>query len=206
MSAKWDRNKSNLRHRSRNPDWKISRGQSKAKGAHALLGPTANIQRGPLVGRGFESISEDPLLSGTITGHYIKGLQEENISAVLKHFVCNDMEGQRMAVDTVVTERALRDIYLMPFMIAIRLGRPHAVMTAYNQVNGTYVSEHPQLLQGILRDEWKWIGLLMSDWFGTYSTTKAIVTGLDLEMPGDTRFSGPALRHAITANKVKQPT
>ncbi|TID25052.1 beta-glucosidase precursor [Venturia nashicola] len=178
--------------------------QSKAKGAHALLGPTVNIQRGPLGGRGFESFSEDPLLSGTIAGHYIKGLQEESIAAVLKHFVCNDMEDQRMAVDTIVTDRALREIYLMPFMIAIRLGRPHAVMTAYNQINGTHVSEHPRLLQHVLRDEWKWDGLLMSDWFGTYSTTEAVTAGLDLEMPGHTRFRGPALRHAITANKIKQ--
>jgi beta-glucosidase len=178
--------------------------QAKAKGAHALLGPTVNIQRGPLGGRGFESFSEDPLLSGTIAGHYVRGLQETNISAVLKHFVCNDMEDQRMAVNIVVTERALREIYLLPFMIAIRLGQPHAIMTAYNQVNGTHVAESPYLLQGILRDEWKWNGLLMSDWYGTYSTSEAIVAGLDLEMPGPARFRGKALQHAVMANKVKE--
>jgi beta-glucosidase len=177
--------------------------QAKAKGVHALLGPTVNIQRGPLGGRGFESFSEEPLLSGTIAGHYVNGLQEKNVSAVLKHFVCNDMEDQRMAVDTIVTERALREIYLMPFMVAIRLGQPHAIMTAYNQVNGVHAAEHPRLLQSILRDEWKWDGLLMSDWYGTYSTTEAIVAGLDLEMPGPARFRGQALQHAIMANKIK---
>jgi beta-glucosidase len=178
--------------------------QAKAKGAHALLGPTVNIQRGPLGGRGFESFSEDPLLSGTIAGYYVRGLQEKNISAVLKHFVCNDMEDQRMAVNSIVTERALREIYLMPFMVAIRLGQPHAIMTAYNKVNGIHAAEHPRLLQDILRDEWKWDGLVMSDWYGTYSTTEAIVAGLDLEMPGPARFRGPSLQHAVMANKVKQ--
>ena len=137
--------------------------QAKAKGAHALLGPTVNIQRGPLGGRGFESFSEDPLLSGTIAGHYIQGLQEKNVSAVLKHFVCNDMEDQRMAVNVIVTEKALREIYLMPFMIAIRIAQPHGIMTAYNKVNGIHAAEHSHLLQEILRDEWKWNGLLVSD-------------------------------------------
>jgi beta-glucosidase len=114
------------------------------------------------------------------------------------------MEDQRMAVNTIVTERALREIYLMPFMIAIRLGRPHAIMTAYNQVNGIHAAEHPRLLQDILREEWKWDGLLMSDWYGTYSTTEAITAGLDLEMPGPARFRGSALQHAVMAGKVKQ--
>lgn len=139
-----------------------------------------------------------------MAGHYIKGLQEKNVSAVLKHFVCNDMEDQRMAVNVIVTERALREIYLMPFMVAIRLGQPHGIMTAYNRVNGIHAAEQPRLLQDILRDEWKWDGLVVSDWYGTYSTTDAITAGLDLEMPGPTRFRGQALQHAVVANKVKQ--
>jgi beta-glucosidase len=114
------------------------------------------------------------------------------------------MEDQRMAVNVIVTERALREIYLMPFMVAIRLAQPHAIMTAYNQVNGIHAAEHPRLLQDILRDEWKWDGLLMSDWYGTYSTTEAIAAGLDLEMPGPARFRGQALQHALMANKIKQ--
>lgn len=138
--------------------------EAKAKGAHVILGPTINIQRGPLGGRGFESFSEDPLLSGIIAGHYCKGLKEENIVATLKHFVCNDQEHERMAVNSILTDRALREIYLLPFMIAIALGKPEAIMTAYNKVNGLHASESPTLLQGILREEWGWEGLLMSDW------------------------------------------
>lgn len=196
--------------------------EAKAKGAHVLLGPTINIQRSPLGGRGFESYSEDPFLSGVLAGYYCKGLKEKNIVATLKHFVCNDMESQRMAVNAVVTERALREIYLFPFMIAVKMSMPGAIMTAYNKVNGTHAAESRNLLQDILRDEWKWEGLVMSDWyvpyacsqkppmadsrfgrFGTYSTTGAIQAGLDLEMPGPSRWRGPALSHAVVANKVK---
>ncbi|KAG9497360.1 hypothetical protein J7337_010220 [Fusarium musae] len=143
--------------------------------------------RGPLGGRGFESFSEDPVLSGHLAGFYCRGLQQENIAATLKHFVCNDMEDQRMAVNLMVTQCAPREIYLLPFQLALSIGDPQAVMTAYNQVNGTHVSENKELLQSILRDEWKFDGLAMSDWFGTYSTTGAIDAGLDLEMPGPSR-------------------
>jgi beta-glucosidase len=129
-----------------------------------VLGPTINIQRGPLGGRGFESFSEDPLLSGTLAGHYCKGLQERDIIATPKHFVCNDQEHERMAVNSILTDRALREIYLLPFQIAIKVAQPGAIMTAYNRVNGTHCSERPDLLHDILRGEWKWKGLVMSDW------------------------------------------
>ncbi|KAH7146315.1 beta-glucosidase [Dactylonectria macrodidyma] len=180
--------------------------EAHAKGAHVLLGPTINIQRGPLGGRGFESVSEDPILSGIIAGHYVRGVQESGVSATLKHFVCNDMESERMAVDSLVTARAMREIYLLPFMLAIEMAQPRAVMTSYSKVNGCHAAEHRQLLQEILRDEWKWDGLIMSDWYGTYSTSEAINAGLDLEMPGPTRWRGEALVHAVTANKVKKAT
>lgn len=138
--------------------------EAKAKGAHVVLGPTINIPRGPLGGRGFESFSEDPLLSGIIAGNYCKGLKEKNIIATLKHSVCNDQEHERMAVNSLVTDRALREIYLLPFMTAIAIGEPDAIMTAYNKVNGIHAAESPKLLQDILRGEWGWDGLLMSDW------------------------------------------
>lgn len=138
--------------------------EAKAKGAHVVLGPTINIQRGPLGGRGFESFSEDPLLSGLLAASYCKGMQQKNIVPTLKHFVCNDQEHERMAVNSIVTDRALREIYLMPFMIAIREASPEAIMTAYNKVNGIHAAEHKDLLQSILRHEWDWNGLLMSDW------------------------------------------
>ncbi|KAH8659860.1 glycoside hydrolase superfamily [Xylariales sp. PMI_506] len=177
-----------------------------AKGAHVVLGPTINIQRAPTGGRGFESYSEDPVLSGTMAGAYCSGLQGRGIAATLKHFVCNDMEHERMAENSIVTERALREIYLLPFMRAIKIGKPQAIMTAYNKVNGIHASEHPRLLQDILRGEWGWDGLIMSDWFGTYSTSEAINAGLDLEMPGPSRWRGAALTHAVTANKVSMRT
>jgi beta-glucosidase len=177
--------------------------EAHAKGAHVLLGPTANIQRGPLGGRGFESFSEDPFLSGIISGHYVNGVQAKGVSATMKHFVCNDMESERMAVDIRVSERALREIYLLPFMMAVEMARPRAFMTAYNKVNGLHAPENPHLLKDILRDEWKWDGLVMSDWFGTYSTSEAVKAGQDLEMPGPTRWRGEALKHAVTSNKVR---
>lgn len=138
--------------------------EAKAKGAHVVLGPTINIQRSPLGGRGFESYSEDPVLSGTIAGGYCAGLREGGIVATPKHFVCNDMEHERMASNSIVTDRALREIYLLPFMRAIQIGKPEAIMTAYNKVNGTHASESPELLRDILRGEWGWDGLVMSDW------------------------------------------
>ncbi|KAL3426771.1 beta-glucosidase [Phlyctema vagabunda] len=177
--------------------------EAKAKGAHVLLGPTINIQRAPLGGRGFESYSEDPFLAGVLAGHYCRGIKERDIVATLKHFVCNDQEHERMAVNSILTERALREIYLLPFMLAIKLSQPGAIMTAYNQVNGTHAAENTHILKEILREEWGWDGLVMSDWFGTYSTTGAIKAGLDLEMPGPTRWRGSALTHAVVSNKVK---
>ena len=102
-------------------------------------------------------------MSGTLAGEYCKGVQEEDIIPTPKHFVCNDQEHERLAVNSIVTERALREIYLMPFMLAIKSARPAAVMTAYNKVNGIHVAENSTLID-VLRKDWKWEGLLMSDW------------------------------------------
>lgn len=112
---------------------------------------------------GFESYSEDPFLSGTLAGEYCKGVQEEDVMTTPKHYVCNDQEDDRMGVNSIVTDRALREVYLMPFMLCIKAARPAAVMAAYNKVNGIHCAENPVLLD-ILRKEWKWEGLLMSDW------------------------------------------
>lgn len=138
--------------------------ESRAKGAAAILGPTVNIQRSPLGGRGFESFSEDPYLAGVLAAAEIRGIQESGIQATIKHFVCNDQEHERKAVDAVVSERALREIYLMPFQIATRDADPKAFMTSYNKINGLRCSENKRLLQGILRDEWDFKGMVMSDW------------------------------------------
>lgn len=158
--------------------------ECKLKGSRVLLGPTINIQRGPLGGRAFESFSEDPVLSGLLLGQYINGAQLKGIACSLKHFVCNDQEFERLSQDSIVSDRALREIYLMPFQLAIRDSHPLSIMTSYNKLNGVHCSESKELLQGILRSEWGWDGLVMSDWTGTYSTADAIKAGLDLELPG----------------------
>jgi beta-glucosidase len=138
--------------------------EAKSKGAHILLGPTVNIQRSPLGGRGFEFFGEDPVLSGLLAAAYCNGVQDEHIITAIKHFVCNDQEDKRMSVNITVSDRALREIYLLPFMLAIRDSNPGAIMTAYNKLNGTHCSENVKLLRDILRGEWGWQGLLMSDW------------------------------------------
>jgi beta-glucosidase len=138
--------------------------ETKAKGAHVLLGPTVNMQRSPLGGRGFESFSEDPVLAGSCAAAVVNGIQDTGVAATIKHFVANDQEHQRMAVDALVTERALREIYLLPFQIAVRDSKPRAFMTSYNKVNGVHVSEDPKILKDTLRGEWGWEGLIMSDW------------------------------------------
>ncbi|KAI4719897.1 hypothetical protein E4T48_03957 [Aureobasidium sp. EXF-10727] len=176
--------------------------EAKAKGAHVLLGPTVNMQRSPLGGRGFESFSEDPVLAGLAAAAVIKGIQKNGIVATLKHFVCNDQEHERNKVDTIITERALRELYLMPFQIALRDANPKAIMTAYNKINGVHVSEDSKILDQILRKEWGWKGTIVSDWFGTYSTSEAINAGLDLEMPGPSRWRGEAAALASATNKL----
>ena len=198
-----------------------------AKGAHVLLGPTVNIPRSPLGGRAFESFSEDPVLAGYCAASIVRGVQQKNIVASIKHFVANDQEHERMAVDSLITQRALREVYLLPFQIAVRDSRPGVFMTAYNKVNGTHVSEHPGILRDILRGEWGWKGAIISDWYdqsiyknspilfldanrltryGTYSTVEALNAGLDLEMPGPTRWRGPLLNHSLLSKKISGKT
>ncbi|RYP31601.1 hypothetical protein DL766_004315 [Monosporascus sp. MC13-8B] len=177
--------------------------EAKAKGAHAILGPTINMQRGPLGGRGFESLGEDPFLAGLGAAAIINGIQSTGIQATVKHFVCNDHEHKRNAVQAIISERALREIYALPFQLAVRDSNPSSFMTAYNGVNGTYCSENPKLLDRMLRGEWGWDGMVMSDWYGVYSMTEAALAGLDLEMPGPTRFRGEALKFNVSTDKVR---
>nr|OQO21929.1 hypothetical protein B0A51_13029 [Rachicladosporium sp. CCFEE 5018] len=173
-----------------------------AKGASVLLGPTTNMQRSPLGGRGFESFSEDPVLAGNMSAATVKGIQSTGVAATIKHFACNDLEDKRLSSNSILTERALREIYLMPFQIAQRDAKPLCFMTAYNLINGTHASENLKLLQHILRDEWAFDGLVMSDWFGVYSTSEAIKAGLDLEMPGPTYIRGGQIDIALRCGKL----
>ncbi|CAI5757773.1 unnamed protein product [Candida verbasci] len=160
--------------------------EAKLKKVNLILGPTCNILRSPLGGRGFESYSEDPYLSGIITSYLVEGIQKENILACLKHFVCNDQEKDRKIVNVKLTDRSFREVYLKPFQLAIKNSNPGSLMIAYNKVQGEYISESKSIIQDIVRDEWKYDGCLMSDWFGTNSAKKALDAGLNLEMPGPT--------------------
>ncbi|KAK4921698.1 beta-glucosidase [Elasticomyces elasticus] len=175
-----------------------------AKGASVILGPTTNMQRGPLGGRAFESFSEDPVLAGAMTAATINGIQETGVGATPKHFVCNDYEDQRMACSSIVTERALREIYLMPFQIAQRDSKPMCYMSSYNKVNGVHPSDDPRLLKTILREEWGFDGMVMSDWFGMYSTSDSIKAGLDLEMPGPAVLRGAQVGYALNCGKLHE--
>jgi beta-glucosidase len=180
--------------------------ESRSKGASVLLGPTVNIHRSPLNGRNFECYSEDPHLSARIAVAYIKGLQQNGVAACIKHFVCNDSEFERQSISSEVTERALREIYLPPFQAAVQEAGTWALMTAYNKVNGTYASENTYLLKEILKGEWGFDGLVMSDWFGTNSTVEAANAGLDLEMPGPARWMGADLLAAVRDGQVDEAT
>lgn len=180
--------------------------EARTKGAGVLLAPTVNIHRSPLNGRNFECYSEDPYLSGRLAVAYIRGVQSQGVGATIKHFVCNDSEYQRNSISSEVDERTLREIYLAPFQAAIQEARPWAVMASYNRVNGTYAGEHPHLLTTILREEWGFDGVVMSDWFGTQSTAAAVNAGLDLEMPGPATWRGEKLLRAIERGEVDEET
>ena len=174
----------------------------KAKGAHLLLGPTVNIHRHPLAGRNFECYSEDPHLTARTAVAYIGGVQSTGVGACIKHFVANDSEFERFTMSSEVPERALREIYLRPFEVAIAEARPVAVMGAYNKVRGTWCCEHPWLLTTVLREEWGYDGLVVSDWWATHTTAEAMNAGLDVEMPGPSLFRGEALLDAVRHGSV----
>ncbi len=171
---------------------------------HVVLGPTVNLHRSPLGGRLFEAYSEDPLLSGHLAAGYVSGLQSQGIGACVKHLVANEAETERHGVDSVVDERTLRELYLLPFEIAVADADPWSVMAAYNDVNGIAATEQGPVNNEILKDEWGWRGLLMSDWFATRTAAAAANGGLDLVMPGPTGPWGPELVAAVEAGDVEE--
>ena len=167
------------------------------RGCRGLLAPTVNLHRSPLAGRNFECYSEDPLLSGRLAAAYVRGVQSNGVFATVKHFVGNDAEFERGTINSVIDERALRELYLLPFEMAIREGGALAVMTAYNRLNGRWLTQQPQFLLDILREEWGFEGLVMTDWFAVAETATSLGAGLDLEMPGPGRALGPNVVAAV---------
>jgi beta-glucosidase len=176
----------------------------KAKGRHVILGPCVNIARIPMGGRNFESFGEDPFLNSRITADYIKGVQDNNVVATVKHFACNNQEYERNFVDVQIGERALNEIYLPAFKTAVTEANVLAVMAAYNKVNGHYCSENDYLLLDKLKKEWEFNGLVMSDWGAVHSTLPTVKSGLDLEMPFGKYLNKGTLLDAIKSGDIKE--
>ncbi|MEM7271940.1 MAG: glycoside hydrolase family 3 C-terminal domain-containing protein [Actinomycetota bacterium] len=174
------------------------------KGAHVLLAPTINLARHPLGGRNFESFGEEPTLTAALAVAYVQGVQDEGVGACAKHLVANDVEEARLTVSSQVDDRTLREVYLRPFEAVAEAG-VWSMMAAYPRLNGTHCTEHPWLLTELLRREWGWDGLVMSDWGATHHPTASVLAGLDLEMPGPARALGPKLLAAVEAGEVPMP-
>lgn len=168
------------------------------------LGPGCNIKRSPLCGRNFEYFSEDPYLSGQLAAAHIKGVQSRGVGTSLKHFACNNQEYRRMSVSAEVSERALREIYLAPFETAVKESRPWTVMCSYNRINGVFSSENKRLLTDILRDEWGFDGLVMSDWGAVNDRVEGIKAGLDLEMPTSYEKNDRLIIEAVKSGRLNE--
>ncbi len=178
--------------------------EAASQGVGVLLGPGLNIKRSPLCGRNFEYFSEDPYLAGKMAAGYIRGIQKNGVAACPKHFACNSQELRRMASDSVVDERTLREIYLTGFEIAVKEGRAKSLMSSYNRVNGTYANENYHLLQEILRDEWGFDGFVVSDWGGSNEHIEGVRAGSHLEMPTTGGDSDLELVQAVKDGKISE--
>ncbi|MFI8513764.1 glycoside hydrolase family 3 protein [Streptomyces sp. NPDC085460] len=178
--------------------------EARRKGVHVLLAPTVNLHRTPLGGRHFEAYSEDPYLTGAIGTGYVQGVQDGGVGTTVKHFVANDAETDRFTVDNHIAPRPLRELYLAPFEAIVENARPWGIMTAYNQVNGVTMTEHHQLVNDVLRGEWGFDGVNVSDWMAARSTTGDILGGLDVAMPGPATVYGEHLAAAVRAGEVDE--
>ncbi|MBC8483713.1 MAG: glycoside hydrolase family 3 protein [Actinobacteria bacterium] len=178
--------------------------ETRARGCHVLLAPTVNLHRTPLGGRNFECMSEDPYLTGRIAVGYIRGVQAGGVATTVKHFVANDSEFERTTISSEIDERTLREVSMRPFQMAVEDGGTWGVMASYNRVNGTYAAENRWMLDTVLRGEWGFDGIVISDWFGARSTAASAMAGLDLEMPGPPRWYGSRLVEAVEAGDVPE--
>ena len=178
--------------------------EAASQGVGVVLGPGLNVKRSPLCGRNFEYFSEDPYLAGKMAAGYIRGIQKNGVSACPKHFAANSQELRRMASDSVMDERTLREIYLTGFEIAVKEGHAKSIMSSYNRVNGTYANENKHLLQEILRDEWEFDGFVVSDWGGSNDHTAGVTAGSHLEMPTTGGDSDLELVDAVKSGKLSE--
>ena len=177
--------------------------EARLRGKDMILGPAINIQRIPTGGRTYEYLSEDPLLSGQLAVAYTRGAQDDGTAVCLKHYALNNQEDFRGTVDVRISDRAMHEIYLRPFEMAVREGDAWGLMAAYNKVNGRWCSENAHLLTTVLRQQWGFPGMVISDWGGVHSTVDPVVTGMNVEMPGS-RFMGQALLDSVKAGKVSE--
>ena len=173
--------------------------EARAENINIVLGPAINIKRSPLCGRNFEYFSEDPYLTGILGGEYVKGLQSQNVGACVKHFAVNNQENRRRTIDVIIDERNLREIYLKAFEMIIKNSKPWSIMSAYNKVNGEYCSENSHLMKEILRKEWDFQGIVISDWGAENDRVKGIENEHELEMPGG---RGNGIEQIIEAVKI----
>jgi beta-glucosidase len=174
------------------------------EGISIILGPGVNIKRNPLCGRNFEYFSEDPYLAGEMGENWIKGVQSKGIGVSLKHFAANNQENQRMSSDSIIDPRTLREIYLPAFEKAVKNGKPATVMCAYNKLNGIYCSDNSFLLRELLRDEWGYDGVILSDWGAINDRVEAFKAGMDLEMPSSAGFFDQAVIEAIKSGALSE--
>lgn len=178
--------------------------EAASQGIHVLLGPGINIKRSPLCGRNFEYFSEDPYLSGKLATGYVRGIQSVGVAACPKHFAANSQELRRMASDSILDERTLREIYLEAFEITVKESDPKAIMSSYNRVNGEYASENKHLLREILKDEWGFRGYTVTDWGGSNDHSAGVLAGTHLEMPTSGGDSDSELLAAVRSGKVAE--
>lgn len=177
--------------------------EARLRGKDMILGPAINIQRIPTGGRTYEYLSEDPLLSSRISVGYTKGVQDNGVAVCVKHFALNNQETNRGSVNVIVSPRAMREIYLPPFEATVVEANGYGVMAAYNKINGTWCAENPNLLDQILRKDWGFKGMVISDWGGTHSTVGSVTAGLNVEMPSQD-YMGQALLDSVKAGIVSE--
>lgn len=178
--------------------------EARKEGVNLVLGPAINIKRSPLCGRNFEYFSEDPYLTGIMGSEYVKGLQSQNVGACVKHFAVNNQENRRRTINVLIDERTLREIYLRAFEIIVKKANPWSIMSAYNKVNGQYCTENKHILEDILRKEWKYEGIVVSDWGAENDRVKAIKVGQELEMPGGRGNGVQEIIDAVKTGEIQE--